>query len=60
MGNFLENYSSDKLSNALNMIREFKKTVKYFKYRSTSLFGKKECLYKLISIEEYNLQASSL
>lgn len=54
MGNFLENYSSDKLSNALNMLKEFRKTVKYFKYKPTSLFGDKVCLFKLISVEEDN------
>ncbi len=55
MANFLENYSSDKLSNALNMLKEFRKTVKYFKYKpATSLFGEKVCLYKLIAVEEDN------
>lgn len=54
MANFLENYSGDKLSNALNMLKEFRNTVKYFKYKPTSLFGEKVCLYKLIAVEEDN------
>ena len=54
MKSFLENYSDDKLSNALNIVKKFKETVKYFKYKPVSLFGDKVCIYKLISVEEDN------